>query len=327
MTLHGRAGRYCAPHVAKCPDHSSKWLRYGCAAHAPWARDTRKPSRRVQYGPGRACCRNGSAGMPSNYETGYLNIYVFIIQPHKQIMYFMYADASGNPSAKDSAGLGKFYIISGIIILERHREHYCKLVTDMKKTLLPNTSLPWELHAAEIWNGSGRFKSINEKKRNEIFQRSVELISRLNVSIITVVIPKDIVGGKWKSGILKTSWIMLVERFEQYLDCKRPTTNAGLICADMMGPGEKQNITSAIDKFAKRGTRYQPAKHVAGCVDFLDSDVNNFIQLADVVAYITHKYHKRDPQFQDWYETLKLKTYKTGYGSTQHDIRLHMEMD
>lgn len=256
-----------------------------------------------------------------------LTSYVFIRQPHKQIMYFMYADASGNPSTNDSIGLGKFYIISGIIILERHREHYCKLVTNMKKALLPNTTPPWELHAVEIWNGSGRFKSINENKQNEIFQRSVELISRLNVSIITVVIPKDIVGKKWKSGILKTSWTMLVEQFEQYLDCKRPTINAGLVCADMMGPGETQNITSAIDKFAKRGTRYQPAKHIAGCVDFLDSDENNFIQLADMVAYITHKYHKHDPKFQVWYETLEPKTYKTGYASAQHDLRLHMEMD
>lgn len=121
-------------------------------------------------------------------------------------MYFMYADASGNPSANDSVGLGKFYIISSIIIPESHRERYCELVTDMKKTLLPNTHMSWELHAVEIWNHSGQFENINEKKQNEIFRNVVELISRLNVSIITVAIPKDIVGKKWKSGILKTAW-------------------------------------------------------------------------------------------------------------------------
>lgn len=120
---------------------------------------------------------------------------------------------------------------------------------------------------------------------------------------------------------------MLVEQFEQYLDHKKPTTNAGLVCVDMMGPGEIKNIANAIGKFAKRGTHYQRAKHVVGCVDFLDSDENNFIQLADMVAYITHKYHKRDPQFRVWYETLASKTYKAAYGPTQHDLRLHMEMD
>ena len=196
----------------------------------------------------------------------------------------------------------------------------------MKKILLPNTPLPWELHAVEIWNRTGRFKNINEKKQNEIFQSAVELIAHLNVSIITVVIPKDIVGKKWKSGILKTSWTMLVERFEQYLDHKKPTANAGLVCADMMGPGETKNIANAIDKFAKRGTRYQRPKHIAGCVDFLDSAESNFVQLADIVAYITHKYHKHDPQFQVWYETLESKTYKTEYAS-QHDLRFHMEID
>ena len=235
----------------------------------------------------------------------------------------MYADASGHPSAKDSAGLGRFYIISSVIIQERRRELYCKLIDDMKKALLPNAPPSWELHAVKIWNRKGRFSSLGEEKRGEIFQSVVELISELDMSIITIVIPKDVVGKRWRSGILATSWTVLVEQFEQYLEQKRSTSNAGLVCADRMDPAEMKNAANAIAKFAKRGTYYQRSKHVAGCVDFLDSRGSNFIQLADVVAYITHKHRKGDPQFRNWYEVLKPKTNNTRSGSSPLGLLLY----
>ena len=236
-------------------------------------------------------------------------------------MYFMYADASGNPSTKDSEGPNRFYIISSVIVHEGQRESYCKLVDNMKKILLPNAPATWELHAVEIWNRKDQFYDIDEKKQVEIFQSVVELISELNVSIITVVVPKDKVRDLWKSGILATSWTVLVEQFEQYLSQKRSDTNAGLVCADRMDPAEMKDAANMIAKFAKRGTYYQRSKHVVGCVDFLDSRESNFIQLADVVAYITHKYWKGDPQFRTWYEALKPKTYPKG-GSSPLGLRL-----
>ena len=161
---------------------------------------------------------------------------------------------------------------------------------------------------------------MDEKKRHEIFQKVVDLISVLNISIITITVNKDIMKKKWKSGILKTSWTLLVEQFEQYLDRESSISITGYIRADKMGRDEMKNVSYVVEKFAKRGTYYQRSKHVDGNVEFLDSHKSNFIQLADVVAYVTHKHCKGDTHFQDWHDALTLQTYESHGGLPNHDI-------
>ena len=50
--------------------------------------------------------------------------------------------------------------------------------------------------------------------------------------------------------------------------------------------------------------------HVIEQPVFVESHTHNLIQLADMIAYVIHRYYKGDPNFTEFFELSKSKMYR-----------------
>ena len=229
-------------------------------------------------------------------------------------MYVMFADGSGSGRAPDLSRDPGFYVLSGVVVHESNLR-YLQVETDrLKQSLFPGAgSNEVELHAQEIWNSHGLFRSdkygltLEDKRR--IFDRDVGLGCDPAVKLISVAVDKGSdVGMRGRHWPLERSWIDLVKAFKHYLSPKNGA-EYGLIIADACDKGAEHLIEKTVYKTARRyGTRQRRSPVFDG-VFFRDSRLESLIQLADMAGYVIHKHIKGDPAFAAWYGRLERNTY------------------
>jgi len=231
-------------------------------------------------------------------------------------MYFLYVDGSGQTKIKRSLDNNGLYVLSGVCIHERNWKTLEENLSSLKEELFPQLKPnEWELHAADIWNNRRFFSKpelhLNYEKKKEIFLKVSQLVCQSDIVLFNVIIFKDKLKDKYSTPKPKEySWTLLVERFEHLLRQEPEETNNGLLFVDSDQRIPEQEIKDIIWKLVRRGSSWQKVDHVIEDPIFTKSHLRNIIQLADMVAYIVHKYIKRDPQFGAWCESLKTKMYQ-----------------
>lgn len=226
----------------------------------------------------------------------------------------MFADGSGSGKAADPSRDPGFYVLSGVVVHESDLQRLQDDIASLKRYLFPGTNPnELELHAQEIWNSNGLFRSdkygLALEGKMRIFDRTVDLASCSNIKIINVIIDKSLdVGMDGRHWPLERSWIDLVKGFKRYLST---TSGAeyGLIMADSCDRVSEQLIAKAVYRTARRygtGGRRPP---VLDGVFFRDSRLEPVIQLADMIGYMVHKREKGDAAFSGWNGRLECNTY------------------
>ena len=183
-------------------------------------------------------------------------------------------------------------------------------IARLKQSLFPNVKPnELELHAHEIWHDYGPFSPGNlgpklEEKR-WIFNRVVDLACDSNIWLINVIIDKSLgVGMGRRHWPLERSWIDMVKAFRQHLSIKKGA-EYGLIIADASERMSERLIAKTVYRTARRyGTGHRRSLVLDG-VFFRDSRLESVIQLADMVAYVIHRYMKGDAAFAEWYGRLQ----------------------
>lgn len=232
-------------------------------------------------------------------------------------MYFLYADNSGDTKIR----LGRHdnpYITVGVIVHEKDYRSIEDRISAAKSRMLPELDpRGWELHAYDIWNSRNFFDdrqiSMNQAKKLEIFSRITDLACELDITVVGVVMFKDRMGEMYRSQtVVDYSWMFVAERFEHFLVQKPVETNNGLLFIDASHKNPESDIRRALQKAVKNGSIWQSIDHVIEYPIFVESHVHNLIQLADMIAYVMLKHYKGDSEFEELFELLKSKMYRSG---------------
>ena len=229
-------------------------------------------------------------------------------------MYFLYVDGSGQTKIRRSSQNNGLYILSGVLVHEKDWKFIEKKMSDVKRELFPRLQpYDWELHAHDIWNSTEFFAKedlgLNDSKKEEIFSRVVDTACKSEITIINVIIFKDKIIPKRSLAVMKYSWLLLMGRFERFLRQKQTGDNNGLLFIDSSPKASESEIKEIIWRLVRIDGSRRDILHVIEDPIFVESHKQNMIQLADMIAYVVHKYYKADPMFEKWFELLKSKMY------------------
>lgn len=231
-------------------------------------------------------------------------------------MYFLYVDSSGQTAIKRTRQNNGFYILSGVIVHEKNWRKVEESITAIKQEMFPELDpTQWELHAHDIWNDHDLFRDekmqLNFIKKQEIFSKVLELIRDSDITLLNVVIFKDLMQDLPDTPkTMESSWTLITERFEHFLKRQLPETNNGLFFVDSSQKTPESEIKNVIWNLVRNGSPRQRIKHVLEDPIFTRSHLRNLIQLADMIAYVVHKNYRGDSKFKEWFEKLKPKMYQ-----------------
>ena len=242
---------------------------------------------------------------------------IFIYQLRGRIVYFLYADESGQTHIKRSKQDNGLYILSGVLVHEKDRKSVEKSLDEAKQEMFPNfRPCDWELHAHEIWNDREFFSKeelgLTLKKKKEIFSKIVDLVCGLEITIVSVVIFKDKLTRRSSPEVMKRSWRLLIDAFEGFLRQKQVQTNSGLLYMDSSQKIPESEIRNFVRGWVRGGGNRRHIHHVLEDLIFVESHMRNLIQLADMIAYVMHKHYKNDSRFERWFKSLEPKMHHSG---------------
>ena len=236
-------------------------------------------------------------------------------------MYLLYVDESGQTTIKQNRQNNGLYIQSGILVHEKDWRMLEEKLVRMKQEIFPNLRPhEWELHAHDIWNSRVSLKKLElyTEKKKEIFSRIVDNACESKITIINVIIFKDMLKNMQNasSEVMRQSWLRLTERFESFLKQKRVPADNGLFFIDASSRRPDCEIRNTIHSIVRKGGMRRGIQHVIEDPIFVESRMRNLIQLADMVAYVVHKHYTNNPMFDKWFQSLVPKMY-------HHNGKLH----
>ena len=145
-------------------------------------------------------------------------------------------------------------------------------------------------------------------KKRDLFVVDIACESR--VTIINVIIFKNRLKRKNSSIVMKYSWSRLTDQFEYFLRQKQADTNNGLFVIDSSQRTPELENKEAIRRRVRVGSSRGDIRYVIEDPIFVESRRHNLIQLADMIAYMAHKYYGADRVFENWFKSLKPKMYR-----------------
>lgn len=227
-------------------------------------------------------------------------------------MRLLFVDDSGNPRGKRSVGDIGLYILAGLAVDDRDLPSIIKAASDAKAAMYARMGLEeLEVHTYDIWNNKGQFSSkenmLSMQQKQEMVSSMVDVVVRSRLDIIPVVIDR-MWHERQRAGHrpLVVSWSTMLRRFEHILDLGGG--ECGLILADAGRAGDERAVRAIIEEMAL--ARMEGSPNCAGVLNgviYRDSRLDIMIQLADIVAYILHRYCRKDARFQGWFEAISPK--------------------
>lgn len=232
-------------------------------------------------------------------------------------MYFLYVDGSGQTKIRRNIQDNGMYILSGVLVHEKDWRSVEKRLADVKRDLFPRLRPDkWELHAQEIWNSKGFFAKeelgLNFAKKKEIFSRVVDAACKSAITIVGVVVFKDALEQRRSSVVMKSSWRRLTSRFESFLKQNPLHADDGLFFIDSSQKTPEAEIKGTIlAEVRRRGGRLGTHRVIENPL-FVASHRWGLIQLADMIAYVVHRHYRQDSRFEEWFQSLEPKMYRSG---------------
>ena len=211
------------------------------------------------------------------------------------------------------------YILSGVLVHEKDWRSVEKRLADVKRDLFPRLRPDkWELHAQEIWNGKGFFAKeelgLNLAKKEEIFSRVVDAACKSAITVVSVVVFKDVLEQRRSSAVMKSSWRRLTSRFESFLKQNPLHADDGLFFIDSSQKTPETEIKGIIlAEVRRRGGRLGTRRVIENPL-FVASHRWGLIQLADMIAYVVHRHYRQDSRFEEWFQSLEPKMHRPAAG-------------
>ena len=222
----------------------------------------------------------------------------------------LFVDDSGSPTARRAQGDIGLYILAGVAVVDRDLASVARAARAAKAAALPRVDAErWEVHAHDVWNNAGPFKSggnaLTLGQKQAIFASMTRVVASPRVSLIPVVVSKRHDNGQEsRRKTLSVGWSAMFRRFERLLDS--PSGELGLILADAGRKADEEAAHAIVERMGR--SRIQPASAYSGVLNGVvhrDSRLDIMIQLADVAAYVIHRHYRGGAYFQRWFEALR----------------------
>ena len=154
-----------------------------------------------------------------------------------------------------------------------------------------------EFHAAEIYHRKKNFKSWNDfGKRVALLAKFVDILSREDVLLIDIQVNCDLLhDGQYAEEI---AFMFLCERAN---DLVRTRKSIGMLIGDRENDRHAARYATTLSNYRARGTEFEFGRKIKNLVDsvqFTQSHLSRFLQLADVYVWI-RQFRNRNRGSQD----------------------------
>jgi hypothetical protein len=236
-------------------------------------------------------------------------------------LYLAYIDESGKASKRDRTPI---YVQAAFVILDSEWQLVDNATNTLKAKWFP--SLPpsdIELHAYEIVNQKGLYKSLGQTNSLQLLKEIYELITNINCTLLASVIHKGkLYKLKTEDEISLWSHRFLFERICKYIEKENEnrinvneSPHHGILLLDSVNPRYDNTIRRKYHGFCHSGTYYQQNEYLIEDPLFVDSQYRNMSQLVDIVAYTVYrrtnittkpssKWNDTDKAIENGYQTL-----------------------
>ena len=200
-----------------------------------------------------------------------------------------YVDESGGASAGHQS---RYCIVAAAMFDEDDLDCMESAVRGFKKSALGRRFAGSEIHAYDIMGGKGGFRGITESERGRILDGLYSMAGSLRFSAIAVAVDKRSLGPPQRTGLraVDAAYGMLASRIDIHLGRIR---KKGVVLLDMVSSrphalGKTDIVASnAIRTTLAYGAGLRGTRTVIGGPQFVRSDEEAGIQVADLVAYCT----------------------------------------
>jgi len=161
-----------------------------------------------------------------------------------------------------------------------------------------------EIHGKEIFQGKGNFKGIKLAKRVKLFEDIGKFIvnNRIPIRLICIDVKAHRSKYIYPQPEYSLGLMLFLERFCDFLD---QTDELGMVYGDY----EKDEVArSIVDfsqfKFSGKTPMYYgcPLGRLIDTIYFTKSHHSRFLQVADVVIYLAHRYENKKHQPTKWHD-------------------------
>jgi hypothetical protein len=251
----------------------------------------------------------------------------------------MYVDESGDIGMSNSPT--KYFVLSAIVIHELRWSQALDELILFRKRLRDKTGLKLreEIHSSAFLNNPGDLIRIKMNDRVDILKQCIKWLNNQEyINIFSVCIDKERNIVRTKEEIFETSWHYLLQRFENTINNRNfrgplNSDDKGLVIADntdalklreISRKMRRYNPTPNNSQFYNTGNRNLPLKYLIEDPVHRDSRDSFFLQMCDVVAYITYQKYQSNKRakskgLNNYYNNLdnvivKKITNKNDYG-------------
>ena len=217
----------------------------------------------------------------------------------------MYVDETGTP---EFSGDSTFFLLGGIVIHESDIWNIRKKVFDFKNTHFKGTYIESEIHMHDMLMSKKEFKTLRGEEKRFVVEKTYEMIKELPITVITSAINKSRFKKErptWR--VLKTALIILVSKYNYYLEAVQGYPDKGIIRFDKSTDKRRGEIKDIMKMLRSAKTNNQ----VSNILDepyFVNSDASAGIQVSDVASFCIGKKLMQDKKMSpNYWDIIKEK--------------------
>lgn len=223
----------------------------------------------------------------------------------------MYVDETGSPEFSDHT---PYFILGGIIIHENDIWNIRKKVFDFKQEHFTGTYIESEIHMHDMLFSKKDFKTLRGEEKRYVVEKTYEMIKDLPITIITAAIDKSRFKQehpKWK--VLKTALIILISKYNYYLESVQGYRDQGIIRFDKSSDKRMLDITNIMKMLRKDKTNDQ-VSNIIGEPYFVNSDASAGVQISDSASFCIGRQLQKKPMHPTYWDTIKEKILSNDNG-------------
>jgi len=205
----------------------------------------------------------------------------------------MYVDETGTPQFLDSP---RYFLLTGIVVNDYDIKKIKKAVFDFKLENFDGTYIESEIHMHEMFLSKKAFRTLRGDDKERVIGKLYDMINDLPFKVIATAINKPLLQieqPKWS--VLKTAFIILASRYNQYLNSIGEGV-LGIIRMDDTTDRQRSEIKDIL-KMLRKEKKNNQVSNISVEPYFVNSDAVEGVQVADAVSYCIGKKLLGNPKF------------------------------
>lgn len=205
-------------------------------------------------------------------------------------------DESGKPERSHKSQL---FVQAAFILLDDEWQAVDNSVDTLKTKWFPNLApTDIEIHAWEIINQKGPYRTLGRTNSLQFLTEVFDLISQTSCTLVASVIHKNRIFSRLTDDDIDLwSHRLLFERICKFLEkdnnrkiAANQSTHKGILLIDFITQSYNNKIRRKYRRFSKHGTYYLQNKYLIEDPLFVDSQYRNMSQLVDIVAHLLNRH-------------------------------------